>query len=161
MIIHVVAYGLNREIGKDNALLWRLPDDLKHFKTVTMNHTVVMGRKTFESIGRALPNRRNIVITSDRSFAAQDIEVWHNLDQIIATRASENFFIIGGATLYEQTMDVTERFYITEVDGTFEADTFYPLTPHELVVTDEQFHPKDERHNYSFTFRRYDRKDID
>lgn len=161
MIIHVVACGLNREIGKDNALLWRLPDDLKYFKAVTTGHTVVMGRKTFESIGQALPNRRNIVVTSNQSFSAPGVEVWHNLDPIITARASEDFFIIGGATLYEQTMPVTERFFITEVDGTFDADTFYPLTPHDLVVTDERFHPKDERHDYSFTFRQYDKKDIE
>ncbi|TCI24089.1 dihydrofolate reductase [Exiguobacterium sp. SH3S2] len=161
MIIHVVACGSNREIGKDNGLLWRLPDDLKYFKAVTTGQTIVMGRKTFESIGRALPNRRNIVVTSNREFSAPDVEVWHDLDRILTARDTEDFLVIGGATLYEQTMPVTERFYITEVDGTFEADTYYPLTPQNLIVTDERFHPKDERHDYSFTFRQYDKKDIE
>ena len=159
MIIHVVAIGSNREIGKDNALLWRLPDDLKQFKAVTTGQTVVMGRKTFESIGRPLPNRRNIVVTSDRTFSADGVDVWHDLESL-DTETTEDFYIIGGATLYEQTMPATERFYVTEVDGRFEADTFYPALPKGLVVTEEQFHPKDERHDHSFTFRKYDKKDI-
>ncbi|WP_214844645.1 dihydrofolate reductase [Exiguobacterium sp. s150] len=160
MIIHVVAYGLNREIGKNNALLWRLPDDLKQFKAITTGQTIVMGRKTYESIGRALPNRRNIVVTSDTSFKADNIEVWHNLERLKDEAKEHDFYVIGGATLYEQTMPWTDRFYVTAVDGSFEADTFYPTLPN-VVVTSEQFHPADERHDHSFTFYQYDRKDID
>ncbi|MFK3986326.1 dihydrofolate reductase [Exiguobacterium mexicanum] len=159
MIIHVVAIGSNREIGKDNALLWRLPDDLKQFKAVTTGQTVVMGRKTFESIGRPLPNRRNIVVTSDRTFLAEGVDVWHDLESL--KDETTDLYIIGGATLYEQTLSITDRFFVTEVDGTFEADTFYPSLPGGLIVTNEQFHPADERHAYSFTFRQYDKRDID
>ncbi|WP_214708602.1 MULTISPECIES: dihydrofolate reductase [unclassified Exiguobacterium] len=159
MITHVVAIGSNREIGKDNALLWRLPDDLKQFKAVTTGQTVVMGRKTFESIGRPLPNRRNIVVTSDRTFSAEGVDVWHDLESL--KDETTDLYIIGGATLYEQTLSITDRFFVTEVDGTFEADTFYPSLPDGLIVTNEQFHPADERHAYSFTFRQYDKRDID
>lgn len=160
MIIHVVAIGTNREIGKDNALLWRLPDDLKQFKVITTGQTVVMGRKTFESIGRPLPNRRNIVVTSDRTFSAEGVDVWHDLESL-KTEKTTDFYIIGGATLYEQTLPMTDRFYVTKVDGAFEADTFYSPLPEGLIVTNEQFHPVDERHAYSFTFRQYDKRDID
>lgn len=159
MIVHVVAIGRNREIGKDNALLWRLPDDLKQFKAITTGQTVVMGRKTFESIGRPLPNRRNIVVTSDRSFSAEGVDVWYDLESL--NTETTDLYIIGGATLYEQTLSMTDRFYVTEVDGTFEADTYYPPLPDGLTVSDEQFHPVDERHAYSFTFRQYDKRDID
>ncbi|WP_214752840.1 dihydrofolate reductase [Exiguobacterium sp. s16] len=159
MIIHVVAIGSNREIGKDNALLWRLPDDLKQFKAVTTGQTVVMGRKTFESIGRPLPNRRNIVVTSDRTFSPEGVDVWHDLESL--KDETTDLYIIGGATLYEQTLSITDRFFVTEVDGTFEADTFYPSLPDGLIVTNEQFHPADERHAYNFTFRQYDKRDID
>lgn len=160
MICHVVAHGTEREIGKDNDLLWRLPDDLKHFKKITMNGTVVMGRKTFESIGRALPNRHNIVVTSDRTFDAPDVEVWHDLDRLKAEKDQRDFYIIGGATLYEQTMPYTDRIYVTEVDGTFEADTFYPEAPGEWILSSEEFHPADEKHAYRFTFREYKRAGI-
>ncbi|MCC5893495.1 dihydrofolate reductase [Exiguobacterium sp.] len=160
MIIHVVAYGSNREIGKDNGLLWNLPDDLKQFKAITTGQTIVMGRKTYESIGRPLPNRRNIVVTSDETFRADGVEVWHDLDRLRNEATSEDFYIIGGATLYEQTMPITDRFYVTEVDGAFEADTFYPELP-DVVVTRFQAHPADDRHAYSFTFYQYDKKDID
>ncbi|STO08273.1 dihydrofolate reductase [Exiguobacterium aurantiacum] len=160
MIIHVVAYGTNREIGKDNGLLWKLPDDLKQFKAITTGQTIVMGRKTYESIGRALPHRRNIVVTTDETFEAEGVEVWHDLDRLNGSDTSEDFYVIGGATLYEQTMPFTDRFYVTEVDGTFEADTFYPELP-DVVITREQSHLADERHAYGFTFYQYDRKDID
>ncbi|WP_024370285.1 dihydrofolate reductase [Exiguobacterium sp. ZOR0005] len=160
MIIHVVAYGTNREIGKDNGLLWKLPDDLKQFKAITTGQTIVMGRKTYESIGRALPHRRNIVVTTDETFEAEGVEVWHDLDRLNGSETSEDFYVIGGATLYEQTMPFTDRFYVTEVDGTFEADTFYPELP-DVVITREQSHLADERHAYGFTFYQYDRKDID
>ncbi|MGA9468756.1 MAG: dihydrofolate reductase [Exiguobacterium marinum] len=161
MISHVVAYGQSREIGKDNDLLWRLPDDLKHFKTVTSGGTVVMGRKTFESIGKALPNRRNIVVTSDSSFEADQVEVWHDLDRLVELSEQEEWFVIGGATLYEQTMPMTSRIYATEVESRFEADTYYPERTGEWTVTNQINHPQDERHAYSFTFKQYDKADIE
>ncbi|WP_214745233.1 dihydrofolate reductase [Exiguobacterium sp. s189] len=161
MISHVVAYGLNREIGKDNDLLWRLPDDLKHFKSVTSGGTVVMGRKTFESIGKALPNRRNIVVTSDSTFKADHIEVWHDLERLVAESQNEEWFVIGGATLYEQTMSMTSRIYATEVKSTFEADTYYPERSGSWTIQSQTDHPQDERHAYAFSFIQYEKADID
>ncbi|QUP85905.1 dihydrofolate reductase [Exiguobacterium sp. PFWT01] len=160
MISHVVAYGQNREIGKDNDLLWRLPDDLKHFKAITTGGTVVMGRKTFESIGKALPNRRNIVVTSDVSFSADQVEVWHDLDRLVEMSQHEEWFVIGGATLYEQTMSMTSRIYATEVAASFEADTYYPEQTGEWSVTSTIEHPQDETHAYAFSFKQYDKTDI-
>ena len=160
MISHVVAYGLNREIGKDNDLLWRLPDDLKHFKAITSGGTVVMGRKTFESIGKALPNRRNIVVTSDVSFSADQVEVWHDLDRLVEMSQQEEWFVIGGATLYEQTMSMTSRIYATEVKSTFEADTYYPERSGSWTIQCHTDHPQDERHAYAFSFKQYDKTDI-
>ena len=160
MISHVVAYGLNREIGKDNKLLWHLPDDLKHFKAVTMNGTVVMGRKTYESIGKALPNRRNIVVTTDQTFNAPGLEVWHDLDGLDRLQAKEEIFVIGGATLFEQTLPYTDRLYVTEVDGVFEADTYYPEVHDHWELTNESIHLKDEKHAYSFKIRQYDKAGI-
>lgn len=161
MISHVVAYGLKREIGKDNTLVWHLPDDLKHFKAVTTGGTVVMGRKTYESIGKALPNRRNIVVTTDRSFEAKGVDVWHDLTRLEQLQEDEEIFIIGGATLFEQTLPYTDRLYVTEVDGVFEADTYYPEVAGDWVVVTESFHPKDDKHDYSFTIRQYDKAGID
>lgn len=161
MISHVVAYGLNREIGKDNDLLWRLPDDLKHFKSVTSGGTVVMGRKTFESIGKALPNRRNIVVTSDPTFKADHIEVWHDLERLVEESQNEEWFVIGGATLYEQTMSMTSRIYATEVKSKFEADTYYPERSGSWTIQNQTDHPQDERHAYAFSFIQYDKADID
>lgn len=160
MISHVVAYGLNREIGKDNDLLWRLPDDLKHFKSITSGGTVVMGRKTFESIGKALPNRRNIVVTSDVSFSADQVEVWHDLERLVEMSQQEEWFVIGGATLYEQTMPMTSRIYATEVAASFEADTYYPERIGEWSITSTIDHPQDETHAYAFSFKQYDKTDI-
>lgn len=161
MISHVVAYGLNREIGKNNDLLWRLPDDLKHFKSVTSGGTVVMGRKTFESIGKALPNRRNIVVTSDPTFKADHIEVWHDVERLVEESQDEEWFVIGGATLYEQTMPMTNRIYATEVKSTFEADTYYPERSGSWTIQNQTDHPQDERHAYAFSFIQYDKADID
>jgi dihydrofolate reductase len=123
----IVAKGKNNEIGKDNDLLWRISDDLKRFKKITTGHTIVMGRKTFDSLPKgALPNRRNIVLSSQKR-AIENVEVFTSIEAIIeACKADKKVFIIGGASLYELFIDKVENLYLTQVDESFEADVFFP-----------------------------------
>ena len=123
----IVAKGKNNEIGKDNDLLWRISDDLKRFKKITTGHTIVMGRKTFDSLPKgALPNRRNIVLSSQNK-TIENVEVFTSIEAIIeACKADEKVFIIGGASLYKLFIDKVENLYLTQVNESFEADVFFP-----------------------------------
>jgi dihydrofolate reductase len=119
----------DRAIGKDNMLLWRLPGDLKRFKDLTTDHPIIMGRKTYESIGRALPGRTNIIVTSNKDFRAEGCIVCHDLGEAleIAKRAdTTEAFIIGGAQIYAQALAFADRLYLTLVDSDQPADTFFP-----------------------------------
>lgn len=127
----IAAIGENRELGKNNKLLWDIPEDMEHFRSTTRGHAVIMGRKTYESIGHALPNRANIVITRDNTFTTPDgCFIVHSLEEAIILgkeKEQTELFIIGGANIYAQAMDVTDKLYITEVHQSFpEADTFFP-----------------------------------
>src|SRR5947209_11234361 len=112
MISIVVAYAQGRVIGKDGKIPWHLPNDLKHFKRITSGHTVVMGRKTLEAIGRPLPHRRNVVLTHSHNLCLPGVEVIHSIQEVIALG---NVFIIGGETVYRQFLELAERLYITEI----------------------------------------------
>lgn len=126
----IVAMDDDRGIGKDGAIPWHIPADLKRFKALTTGHPIVMGRKTWESIGRPLPERTNIVITRDSKFTAEGCVVTHSLDGAIVAAAdapgADEIFIIGGAEIYALALPQTERIYLTHVSGKFEADTFFP-----------------------------------
>lgn len=139
MISIISAIGKNNEIGKKNDLLWDLPADMKHFKEITSGHTVIMGQKTFESlwrdengkqVGRPLPNRRNIVLTQDKNFKREGIEVFYStddLESLLNKNPEEEFFLIGGGMIYKLFMDKADKLYITHVDAEFpDADTFFP-----------------------------------
>src|SRR5579884_652860 len=126
MISMIVAYAKGRVIGKNGSIPWHLSDDLQRFKRVTSGHPVVMGRKTFESIGRPLPNRRNVVLTSSRTFEASGVEVVHSVDDVLAMSKHDDVFIIGGEGVYRQFLGVAERLYITEIDVEVDGDTFFP-----------------------------------
>ncbi|MFH0749656.1 MAG: dihydrofolate reductase [Candidatus Gottesmanbacteria bacterium] len=130
MISIIAAIGQNRELGKNNKLLWDIPEDMDHFRSITRSHAVIMGRKTYESIGHALPNRPNIVITRDSTFATPDgCFIVHSLDEAIAlgkTKEEKELFIIGGANIYEQAIDIGDKLYLTIVHANFDADTFFP-----------------------------------
>ena len=126
-LILIAAVARNGAIGKDNALLWRLPEDLKFFKRTTLGCPVIMGRKTFESIGRPLPGRRNIVITRNAAWQHEGAEVVHTLDEARERVASEaRVFVIGGGELYAQALPQADQLILTEVDADFDADTFFP-----------------------------------
>lgn len=128
-MIAAIASG-NRAIGKDNKLIYHIPKDLKRFKELTSGHVVIMGRKTFESIGKPLPNRINIVISRDPSYAAEGIIVVHSLEEALRlpsfAQGDDEIFVIGGGQIYQQAMPLADKLYLTIVEGSPEADTFFP-----------------------------------
>lgn len=160
MIVSLVAaMAENGVIGRDGKLPWHLPDEIKHFKTLTIDHTVIMGRKTYEEVGRPLPNRRNVVISRHRDFRPSGVTVVPNLDEALALGATESeVFVIGGGEIYRLALPRADRLYLTVVHTVVEGDTtFPPLDQSAWVLEDEQFHPADERHSASFSIRRYSR----
>lgn len=157
----VVAAAENNVIGKDNRLLWRLPNDMKFFKNVTWGLPVIMGRKTFQSLGKALKGRTNIVITRQHGFQANDITMAGTIGEAItaagATYAKEAF-IIGGAEIYKQTLAVTDRIYMTRVHGSFEGDSFFPaIDPAHWKLHSRLDFPADDKHAYGYSFEVWDR----
>lgn len=124
MISLIVAMSQNRVIGRDGQIPWYLSEDLKRFKQITMGHSVIMGRKTFESIGKPLPGRENIVLTRDSHFHHPDVKVIHNLEEVLS--ASDEIFIIGGAEIYRQTYPRADKIYLTLIDDEFDGDAFFP-----------------------------------
>ena len=159
IISMIVAMGSQREIGKDNAMLWHLPADFKHFKTVTMGKPILMGRKTFESIGRPLPGRENIVITRNKDFTAEGITVVHSVDAALeAAKQYDEVMIIGGDSFYQQMLPLSERLYITEVHHAFKADAFFPEISLDSWCESERVeHKADDKHAYDFSFVSYTR----
>jgi len=128
MISMICAVGKDREIGYKNKLLWTLPGDLKHFKDVTMGHTVIVGQKTFESIGMVLPGRKNIILSLDQNYRVADCEISNNLEEV-ANRykdSEDEVFIIGGASIYKQFIQFSKKLYLTLVEDSPEADAFFP-----------------------------------
>ncbi|MEM7109660.1 MAG: dihydrofolate reductase [Bacteroidota bacterium] len=160
----IAAVAKNRVIGKDNDLVWNLPDDMKFFMRTTSGNPVIMGRKNYESIPakyRPLPKRKNIIITRQPNYAAEGAFVVHSLEAAIVLAqedSPEETFIIGGGQIYEMGLDVADTLYITEIDGTFDGDTFFPhYDPSEWKEVKRIPHPTDDRHAYSFDFVTYER----
>jgi dihydrofolate reductase len=149
----VVAIATNNAIGKNNELLWHLPKDLKHFKQITSGHTVVMGRKTFDSIGKPLPNRRNIIITR-QDINPEGCEVANSLDGALALATNdEDLYIIGGAEIYRQAMAVTNYIYLTIVRHAFDADAYFPEIDMAIwEETEREDYQADERNPIPFSF---------
>lgn len=161
MIVSLIAaVTANDVIGRDNDLPWHLPDDLKHFKRLTTGHTVIVGRRTWESVGKPLPNRRWIVVTHRPDYAPAGAEVAPDLDRALALAAGEDeVFVAGGGVLFRDALARADRMYLTHIDAEVEGDAFFPaFDPAEWVVVEEKFHPIDDRHAFAFTFRRYDRR---
>ncbi|MEE1943654.1 dihydrofolate reductase [Pedobacter sp. KR3-3] len=150
----VVAIAENRAIGKNNQLLWHLPADLKHFKQITSGHTIIMGRKTYDSIGKPLPNRRNIVITRQNGLQLEGVEVVNSLSEALALCTAENeVFVIGGAEIYKAALPLTQKIYLTTVHQSFEADAFFPeINANEWAETEKESHSPDEKNALSYTF---------
>lgn len=123
----IAAIGKNNELGKNNDLVWHFKDDMKFFKETTTGSTVIMGRKTFESLPKALPNRRNIVISSNKDYKAQGAEVYTSSKAALKACEGENVFIIGGGRVYKELLPIADKLYLTEIDATCaDADTFFP-----------------------------------
>lgn len=161
MITIVVAMGLNNEIGADNQLLWHLPKDLKHFKELTSEHPIIMGRKTYESIGKPLPNRTNIVVSRKQDWFEEGILIVGSVKEAVkfAKKIDEQVFIIGGGNIYEQTLDIADKLEVTLVQTKAEADTFFPkISPKIWTKTEEVCHDKDENNEFDFCFQTYERK---
>lgn len=156
----IVAIDENNAIGKDNDLLCHLPNDLKHFKTVTEGHPVIMGRKTFESLPKgALPNRRNIVITRNKDLQFERCEMVSSIQEAINLCADESeVFFIGGGTIYNEAINFADKLYLTRIHHQFEADTFFPaITPSQWKeISKEDFLP-DEKHKYGYSFITFDK----
>lgn len=150
----VVAAAENGVIGRDNALPWRLPEDLRRFKALTLGKPVLMGRRTYDSIGRALPGRRNLVLTRDRRWHAADVHVVHSLDEALAQAApAPELLVIGGEALFRDLLPRAARIYLTRVHATLEGDTHFPaLDPTEWREVAREQHPVDARHAYRMSF---------
>ncbi|WP_443939672.1 dihydrofolate reductase [Pedobacter sp. MW01-1-1] len=156
-----VAVGENWAIGKDNQLLWHMPADLKFFKETTSGHTVVMGRKTFDSVGRPLPKRRNIVITRAKDLKIEQVEVVNSLEEAIELTKQEEkpVFIVGGAEIYRQALPLCNTLYLTTIHHVFDADTFFPeINRTEWEEISKERHPADEKNPYDYTFEVLKRK---
>lgn len=155
----IAAVDRHSGIGKDNQLLWHLPADLKYFRRVTSGHTVIMGRKTYESIGRALPERRNIVLSRQEGFQAKGCEVMSDLFEAIrACQKEGEVFVIGGAEIYRQAMQVADKIYLTRVDVEMDADAYFPefsVSVWKLVYLLK--HKADEKNRYDYSFSIYQR----
>lgn len=149
MISIICAMGKNRAIGKDQALPWHLPADLRHFKEITMGSTIIMGRKTYETINRPLPGRKNIIITRKESYQAEGCTVCSSLDQAIKSADSDEIFIIGGGEIYREALPRAEKLYLTIIDLEPEADTFFPDYSDFANIVSEEKHSNDTL-KYSF-----------
>jgi len=159
MLSLIAALDRNRVIGRDGDLPWRLPDDLRHFKRLTLGKTVLMGRKTWDSLGRPLPERANWVISRDPGFRAEGARVFQSLDEALrAHDAAQELMVIGGAQLYRQLLSQADRLYLTEVDAQVDGDAQFP--PFDRALWREisrEAHAADERHAYPFAFVTLDR----
>ncbi len=156
MINLIVAIAQNGVIGGDNRLLWHISEDLKNFKRITSGHPVIMGRKTFESLGRALPNRQNIVITR-QDIEFEGCQVVHSLSEALSLfTAEEQVFIIGGAEIYREGLELSHRLYITRVHHDYEGDTLFPeYDPSQWELTHSEHFERGEKYEYPFSFEEY------
>ena len=156
----IAAIGNNRELGFHGELPWeKLPDDWKYFQETTTWHAVLMGRKTYESIGHALKNRTNIVVSRQENYHAPGCIVFPSIEEAVTKFESEELFIIGGAQIYSESIGIAQRMHLTHVKGNFPADTFFPeFNESEWEVTKSLYHPQDTRHAHEFTIKTYDRK---
>ncbi len=149
----IAAMANNRIIGKNNALPWHLPADLKHFKNVTMGKPIVMGRKTFESIGRPLPGRQNIIVTRDKNFKAEGCTIIHKINEIHSCTDAPEIMVIGGAEIYKQLLPQAHRLYLTFIQANFEGDSYFPQWQQdEWREIAREDHVADEINKYDYSF---------
>lgn len=158
MISLIVAYDKNRVIGYNNSMPWYLPEDLKYFKETTMGKPMIMGRKTFESIGRVLPGRRSIVVTRNSDYSHEGIEVANSLEEAIKMAGDvEEIMVLGGAQIFKASLPIADRLYITLIDEEFEGDTYFPEVGGEWKIT-SQSEVFTSKEGHKFQYITYDRK---
>ena len=147
----IAALGKNRVIGNENKLIWNIPEDMKHFRQLTSGKSIIMGRKTFESIGKPLPNRTNIIITRDKTYRAEGCIVVHSSEEALsAAKGSEEIMVIGGAQIYAEFLPRAHRMYLTLIDHDFEGDAYFPkYNDGEWKIIHKEDH-EDDGLNYSF-----------
>ncbi len=162
MLSIIVAKAKNNIIGRDNKLLWNLPEDLNHFKELTTGHTIIMGRKTFESLGKVLPNRKHIVFSQNPDFKVNDenVQVVHSMLEIQEyIENDEENFVIGGAMIYNLLMPYVEKMYITQINKEFEGDAFFPKINENIwKEVNRQKGPKDEVSNLDYDYITYEKR---
>jgi dihydrofolate reductase len=158
----LVAFDENRVIGKNNALIWHLPADLKRFKALTTGHVIIMGRKTFESIGRPLPNRTTVVISRQQDLKIEGVILAHSVEEAILKAKSisrDDIFIVGGAEIYQLSLPLADQILVTQLHDIFEGDAFFPeISPAIWEVTEQERGVTDEQNAYQFSYITYARK---
>ena len=166
MISIIAAIGKNNELGKNNKLLWSLPADMAHFKKLTTGHTIIMGQKTFESIGKPLPNRKNIVLSLDKNSKPNGVEITNSIEKAIKMSRTaldtknKEVFVIGGGQIYKLFMNIANKLYITHIDASFpDADTFFPeIDLNKSQKIKSKIYKKDENNIYNLEFAEYIKK---
>ncbi|MBZ9779607.1 dihydrofolate reductase [Psychroflexus sp. CAK8W] len=158
----IAAAAENNALGKDNDLIWHLPDDFKRFKAITSHHHIIMGRKTFESFPKLLPNRKHIVITRQGDYKKEGVTVVHKLEDALKQCPGEDeVFIIGGGEIYKQALPYADKIELTRVHDTFEADAFFPEIEESVwKLVSSEYHEKDEKHKIDFTYLTYSKNPL-
>ncbi len=160
MIILIAAVAENNALGKNNDLLWHLPKDFKRFKEITSGHYIIMGRKTFESFPKPLPNRTHVVISRQENYKPEGCIVVRNIEKAFEIcPKSEDVFVIGGGEIYNQTIAIADRLDITKVHSNFDAEVYFPEIDMSIwQLENQEHHLKDEKHQFDFTFQSYIKK---
>ena len=162
MLSIIVAKAKNNVIGKNNSLIWHLPEDLKRFKKLTSGHTVIMGRKTFESLGRVLPNRHHVILCNDATLNINDenVEVLEDVSLLKEyIESDEENFVIGGATIYKILMPLCNKMYITEIDQEFDGDVYFPqVLESEWKIISKEKGIKNEKNPFDYEYVTYEKK---
>ena len=160
MLSIIVAKAKNNVIGKNNKIIWNLPEDLKRFKELTTGHTIIMGRKTFESIGRVLPNRKHIIFSQNPDFKVNDenVEIVHSMLQIQEYIEDDNENFVIGGVIYNLLMPYVKKMYVTQINKEFDGDTFFPRIDEEVWNVVEKVSKRDENSNLDYEYVTYERK---
>lgn len=159
MISVIVAMSKNRVIGKDNKMPWHLPADLAYFKKTTMGHTILMGRKTFESMGRPLPGRHNVILTRQADYKPEGCTVFHSMEEALEALRGKDLYVIGGAEIIKEFLPIVDKLYLTLIDEEFEGDTFLPeFHPEDWVEVSRTPGVIDEKNRYPHDFIVYEKK---
>ena len=159
MISIIVAMDTNRVIGKDNQMPWHMPADLRHFKEMTMGKPIVMGRKTYDSIGRPLPGRRNVIITRQQDLKIEGVEIVHSLPEALKLLTAEpEIMIIGGGQVFNEALPLATRLYFTIIEHEFAGDTYFPAwEKSDWQLIEQEAHPADEKNPYPYQFAVFQR----